>query len=239
MQKHKRAYESGDIPAAKRLRANFQDLYASNLLTAKRTQELLNDGAAAGATDCNTFVKQLSSNTARNMRRKFLKNNPWPDDYVFDVPCLNRKTNKIVTSKMSMILMSEVLEGMADRGDVASMYCRESMDPNTLKHVKACEAKAGCRLAAVSLWGDGAPCNWDRTESLEVFAWHLIGLPGELCLALFLSLCAFPSVPLALFPCLPHEGDNLALFLIVSLRCSFYLTPVVFMRSVSQCLHTV
>ena len=55
----------------------------------------------------------------------------------------------------------------------------------------------------------------------------------------FLSLCVFPSVPLALFPCLPHEGNNLALFLITSLRCSFYLTLVVFMRSVSQCLHAV
>jgi hypothetical protein len=199
MQKHSRAYDPEDIPAAKRLRANFQDLYASNLLTAKRTQELLNDGAAAGAADCNKFVKPLSSNSARNQRTTFSKNNPWPEEYVFDVPCLDRKTNKIVIKKMSMMLISEVLEGMADRGDVESMYCREGMDPNTLKHVKACEAKAGCRLAAISLWGDGAPCNWDRTESLEVFATHLIGLPGELSLALFLSLCVFPSIPIALF----------------------------------------
>ena len=239
MQKHSRAYDPEDILAAKRLRANFQDLYASNLLTAKRTQELLNDGAAAGAADCNKFVKPLSSNSARNLRTTFSKNNPWPEEYVFDVPCLDRKTNKIVIKKMSMMLISEVLEGMADRGDVESMYCREGMDPNTLKHVQACEVKAGCRLAAISLWGDGAPCNWDRTESMEVFAWHLIGLPGESSLAFVLSLCVFPSVPLALFLCLPHEGNNLALFLIVSLRCSFYLTLVVFMRSVSQCLHVV
>ena len=199
MQEHNRAYDPGDIPPDKRLRANFQDLCASNLLNDKRTQELLNDGAAAWAADCNKFVKPLSSNTARNLRGTSLKNNPWPGDYVFDVPCLDRKTNKIVTSKMSMMLMSEVLEGMAGRGDVESMYCRERMGPNTLKHVQACEAKAGCRLAAISLWGDGAPCNWDRTESLEVFAWHLSGLPGERSLVFVLYLCVFPYVPLALF----------------------------------------
>ena len=102
-----------------------------------------------------------------------------------------------------MMLMSEVLEGMADRGDVESMYCREGMDPNTLKHVEACEAKAGCRLAAVSLWGDGSPCNWDRTESLEIFAWHLIGLPGEWSLVfLSVSVCVSvcPSRSLSLSP---------------------------------------
>ena len=101
MQKHKRGYDPGDLPPEKRLRANFQDLYASNLLNAKRTQELLNDGASAGAADCKNFAKPLTSNTARNMRRQFLKNNPWPDEYCFDVPCLDRKTNKIATSKMS------------------------------------------------------------------------------------------------------------------------------------------
>ena len=35
------------------------------------------------------------------------------------------------------------------------------------------------KLIGVGIWGDGAPCNWDRSDSIEVFSMLLPGLSEE------------------------------------------------------------
>ena len=52
LSKHHRAYDPSETSAAKRLRLNVSDLFQSNAVTGKRTQELINDAAAAGVDDC-------------------------------------------------------------------------------------------------------------------------------------------------------------------------------------------
>ena len=47
--KTKRPYDPEALPPDKRLRANVQDLFANNLLSGKRLQELINDAPGAGA----------------------------------------------------------------------------------------------------------------------------------------------------------------------------------------------
>jgi len=39
--------------------------------------------------------------------------------------------------------------------------------------------KWATELLGLGLWGDGIPCNWDRTESVEVVALNLPGLAGK------------------------------------------------------------
>ena len=53
---------------------------------------------------------------------------------------------------------------------------RDGLDPKSLDHLTNCERKAGQPLLSLGLWGDGVPCNWDRTESVETFA---LNLPGQ------------------------------------------------------------
>ena len=151
LSKHDRAYNC-DVPASKRLKANLVDLYATNAVPANRVQELINDAAAAGATECKRFsTKRINKNCARDLQRNMLKYNGWPAPYVVDVPCKNPKTNNVSPCKLSMMLPSEALEAMASRGDVEAMYTREGMDPKPIEHLQACEGEAGHRLAGIGL----------------------------------------------------------------------------------------
>jgi hypothetical protein len=59
------------------------------------------------------------------------------------------------------------------------LHDRAGMDPLTLKHLVSCEASAGSRLLALGIWGDGVPCNWDRSESAECFTMNFPGQSGE------------------------------------------------------------
>ena len=62
------------------------------------------------------------------------------------------------------------------------------MDPLTLEHLVSCEASAGSRLLALGIWGDGVPCNWDRSESAECFTMNFPGQSGKSSLLGCLSL---------------------------------------------------
>ena len=98
--KHERAYVPEDTSVAKRMRLSVTDLFASNTVTGKRTQELLNDVAAGGVNDCTSWRPGITSNTARDLRHKLLKNNLWPTFYEFKVTSTNPRTNKTTKSAL-------------------------------------------------------------------------------------------------------------------------------------------
>ena len=93
--KHERAYVPEETSAAKRLRLNVTDLFASNTVTGKRTQELLNDAAAGGVNDCTSWRTRITPNTARDLRRKMLKKRALPTFYDFEVTSTSPRSNKI------------------------------------------------------------------------------------------------------------------------------------------------
>ena len=51
------------------------------------------------------------------------------------------------------------------------------MDPVSLAHLQHCESEALCELLGIGIWGDGAPTQWDRSESIDVIS---MSLPGSL-----------------------------------------------------------
>ena len=143
--KHERAYNPAETSAAKRLRLNVSDLFASNTVTGKRTQELLNDAANAGVDDCRPWRKGITPNTARDLRRKMLKNNKWPKFYEFEVSCKNPRTNKIKKIIVKVMLPSEVLSGIHSRSEHDLLYGRTDMDPKTLEHMEKPKLKSSRR----------------------------------------------------------------------------------------------
>lgn len=176
--KHQRAY-SFAVPAAKRLRHNITDLFSSNLVSAERAQELFNDANAAGDKECRSFVRpRTGKNIARGLQRRLLKNVAWPDPYIATIRYLDPKTNKPTRGPIALMLPSEVLNKAAEVGDIEALYGRHMVDPKTLEHLEMCERACGQRLVGLGIWGDGAPCNWDRTESLEAFTFNIIGIKG-------------------------------------------------------------
>ena len=79
LSKTKRPYDPAALPAEKRLRANVQDLFANNLLSGTRIQELINDAAGAGASSMGSLIRDDDKKATRHQRSKFLKKNQWPE----------------------------------------------------------------------------------------------------------------------------------------------------------------
>ena len=143
--KHERAYNPADTSAAKRLRLNVSDLFAGNTVTGKRTQELLNDATQGGAVDCRPWQKRITTNTARDLRRKMLKNIQWPKLYEFEVSCQNLRTNTIQKQLVKVMLPSEVLSGILSRSERDLLYGRPEMDPKTLEHLEKTKLQSARR----------------------------------------------------------------------------------------------
>ena len=59
------------------------------------------------------------------------------------------------------------------------LYEKTGMDPLTKQHVESVETTLQQKLIGVGIWGDGAPCNWDRSDSIEVCSMLLPGLSEE------------------------------------------------------------
>ena len=92
LSKRKRPYDPAELTAPQRLRANIVDMYANNMLSARRAQELINDVSEAGAPGLEALRRASGHNTARRMRRTFDKMCQWSKDDWAAIEVLNYKT---------------------------------------------------------------------------------------------------------------------------------------------------
>ena len=61
--------------------------------------------------------------------------------------------------------------------DIEKLLSVSYMGEESKANLERAKAELGVeRLIGLGLWGDGAPCNWDRTKSLEVLALSFPGL---------------------------------------------------------------
>lgn len=178
LSKNKRPYDASSLGAEQRLLANVRDLFASNTVSAERSQELINDVADVAPLRAFRKLKKTSKgNVARALKTKFMKGCLWPESYkaLVRVKCL--KTGKEEQQKCSFLLPHEVLAALAKVSHPEVFMNRSGLDPKSLGHLEKCERAAGQQLLALGLWGDGVPVNWDRTESVETFS---LNLPGQI-----------------------------------------------------------
>ena len=78
------------------------------------------------------------------------------------------------------MLPHEVLNAIAAMSDEEALLCMEGLSADARAHWRHVATQLGTeRLLGVGLWGDGTPCNWDRTESVEIFSLNLPGLVGH------------------------------------------------------------
>jgi len=170
---------------SKRLRINLADLFLSNDVSGSRAQSLFADGVLAGADHCRDLGKagnfgQTPGNCSRDITRKLLKRRRWPSLYYARVRLWDKQTQSRKLVWLPMFLPHELVRELAARADMEVMLNRDGMAADTQLHVTACEKELGrSRLLGIGLWGDGVPCNWDRTQSLEVFTINFPGLSGK------------------------------------------------------------
>ena len=178
--KTKRPYDPSALRGEPKLLANVRDLFASNTVSAKRSQELINDvsSAAGSLRSFKRLRNDKNSNVARTLKNKFLKNVLWPPNYKAWVRVKNLKTSEEEWQVLSFMLPHETIAALDKAGRREVVMCRAGLDPLSLNHLQSCERKAGQELLALGLWGDGVPVNWDRTESVETFSLNLPGQSG-------------------------------------------------------------
>lgn len=181
LSKTARAVDPASLPAAKRLRHNIQDAVAGNILPASRGVEMLQDAAAAGSSDCAWHQRPgtTAKNAARDIRRFMLRTNTWPGDYIAQVRVRSPQTQLVEQQDVHLLLPHEVLGRLSEASAPEALLQCAGLDPVSLQHLQFAEGEVGQRLVPLGLWADGCPCNWDRTESLEVISLNLPGQRGE------------------------------------------------------------
>ena len=155
LSKHKRPYHPQALPPDKRLRANLGDVFSSNQLSASRTQELINDCAAAGVT---TFcsLRPLGTNISRNLKRIFLKGCQWPSVYWAQIRVWNTKASREEWQWMDFLLPHEYTAALTKYGDLDILRSDLHLDPlskNNLDKNATPSSGKMCGTRLVGRWG--------------------------------------------------------------------------------------
>lgn len=179
LSKNKRPYDPEDLPPRTRLRRNVQDIASSNHLSMARSDELCRDvnrlDPGSFADIARSSAAGSKSNRARALRGKFRKKVAWMPVYWAQVRTKDVKTEREHWSWLAFNLPHEYIAILKKLGVASKLLAKDDMDPLTLEHLLNCERDCGAELMALGLWGDGAPCNWDRTESIDVLT---LSFPG-------------------------------------------------------------
>ena len=179
LSKNKRPYEAADLDARTRLRMNLGDLLSRNDLPATRIGELINDIDANADHAVNNLKGPVNNNTARRLRHKFMKKSCWMPDYLASLRVWDVKTQSIKEETVPMQLIHEIVTVLTKHGFKDKLLDTSQMDPLTLEHLDFCKLESGCaELLGIGLWGDGAPTQWDRSESIDVLSINLPGVFG-------------------------------------------------------------
>ena len=176
--KNKRAYDPGSLAPSQRLKRNLGDLFSRNELPATRIGELANDINRAAPTQLRSLTGPVGKHSSKKMRRQFMKRSTWMPDYIAEIRTWNPKTQRIVREKVSMQLAHEIIAVLLKNGFKEKMMNRDQLDPLSLQHLLECEELSGEDLLGLGIWGDGAPTQWDRNETIDVISLSFPGIDG-------------------------------------------------------------
>ena len=173
------ANQDRDVPGGKRLRGQVVDIFSSNIISGSQAQEMADAAADAGVQEfedlANTRPQQNpGKHAARNLRRRLLRGRAWPSIYKAEITTWSTKKNRNVQSWVSFAPPHAILGMLAAwGGGTVDLFDKTQMDPLTSAHFEQSTSKMPQDLPwlGVGLWVDAVPCNWDRTESIEVWPW--------------------------------------------------------------------
>lgn len=183
---HKRGLpDLSALPPEKRLRHNIADLFLANDISGCRTKSIFNDAKAAGLINVAGLTSSSSSNPTstrvnanRNLTKKLLKNKGWLQPYYALIRVWDRKSQKEVRKWVPFLLPHEILLSLATYNDVSDLLVTTGMCDASRQHLASVQPPA-TDMVGLGVWSDGCPCNYDRTQSLEVWSLNLPGLVGN------------------------------------------------------------
>lgn len=171
--------QNDEEPPLRRLRSNIADLFLSNQISAQRTQELFQD-AAHSNTACRDMIPRVQRGSSsrkahRDILRRLLKGCLWPPLYTASIPVFNKKTLKKQHIDLAFLLPHEVVHKFVEMTDRNILFGSGGLSESARRHLEGMKSLYQCDALAISLWMDGTPCNYDRSQSLESVT---IGFPG-------------------------------------------------------------
>ena len=167
-----------ELIAAKRLRENLVDLYASNIVSADRAGNLFSDAELAGAAHVKDLaMKSCPKNCSRGLMSKLLKRSSWPSLYYAKIRLYCLKKQQIVLQWVPVLLPHELLAALLQYNDVGTLCRTSSAAECTKTRIESLSNEHNIKqLIGFGLWGDGVPANWDRSESYEILSLNLPGV---------------------------------------------------------------
>ena len=164
----------------KRFRRNVADLFLSNDVSAHRAVNVFNDARLAGA--CGVYDIARGSNDRkhanRNLIRRLLKGTGWCRPYYALVRVWDPKSQTEVRKWLPFLLPHEIVWCLLQKKLKETLLQTQGMCDESLKHISSVFPPAQDMLG-IGIWSDGCPCNYDRTQSLEVWTVNLPGLLGH------------------------------------------------------------
>ena len=162
------------------LQADVEDLYAENLISANRCQTLLKKAYKAGVNEFKKVAKpSFHKNAARSLVRRRLKNTKWPDKYWAEVRVWDKKSQTESKQWICIHLIHELLDMIFWFGEKEVILSEENLDHVGRNHIQWMkQALSLDELLGFGIHGDGVPCNYDRTESVELISLNLPGVGG-------------------------------------------------------------
>ena len=168
-----------------RMRRRIEDMFLRNAISGEEAQNLLLDGARDGlprAHELKYLAGGGKNKIARNLRRRIMKPHKayWPAPYVASIRVWDRKKGCEVRKPLPILLPHEIVGSLLRFNSIETLTQQTWMDPTTSSHLEKAKSELGLATAqpilGLGLWMDGVPCNWDRTDSLEVFSLNLPGI---------------------------------------------------------------
>ena len=160
-------------------------MFLRNAVSGEDAQNVLIDGALDGLPNAHALQHLASGskkNIARNLRRRLMKpnRNMWPKPYIASIRVWDRKKGREMRKPLPILLPHELVQSLLKRNSIEALTQQTDMDNTTIAHLEKAKSELGMATTApilgLGLWMDGVPCNWDRTDSLEVFSLNFPGI---------------------------------------------------------------
>ena len=185
--KRGKPYDPEAISPSKRLRANLEDLFVHNDISAERAAELFEDAHKARAPGFRKLAR-IAKRNPKHLKRDFLRNftrtNKWHSHYIAQVRVWDAKTQSVGWRKIPFMLPHELLHALLRKHSNEEVLL-EQRGLATQSQTNLAKAAGEMNLEASSivplgLWVDGVPCNWDRGQSLECVCMSFPGGTSQL-----------------------------------------------------------
>ena len=182
----KRAAPEGldKMAPCKVLKAELADLFLSNDISAQRAQRIFASAEQRQLDEFRDLAKagkhgSIRGNISRDLTTTMVRGCGWPGLYNAKIPVWDKKKQRQSFEYVPFLLPHEVCAMMAGRSTEA-LFQTTGLSEGSRMHLARAREQLQCQqLLAVGLWTDGVPCNWDRTQSLEVVSMSFPGLTNK------------------------------------------------------------